>query len=150
LLTRQVLLGFLLTFSPQTGLDYIGRDFQDSLADPLGLIYNPKASVIAHCAEMFKSSGTSTWHRPTVEWLMVYVLTEAAVTPHTIRDGYGSMTVLNAYHEQALELVSNPQITSHFFLLYPVSDLSVENPSKASMAARRERQARPEIPRQLG
>ena len=61
-------------------------------------------SVLAHIAENFVAGGTSRWHYPTVEWLVVYILTEAAVVPHNIRQGRNSTSLLTAYQDIAREL----------------------------------------------
>ena len=65
-------------------------------------------SVLAHIAENFVASGTSKWHYPTVEWLVIYILTEAAVVPHNIRQGRNSTSLLTAYQDIARDLVSSP------------------------------------------
>lgn len=65
-------------------------------------------SVLAHIAENFVASGTSKWHYPTVEWLVIYILTEAAVVPHNIRQGRNSTSLLTAYQDIARDLVSPP------------------------------------------
>lgn len=68
-------------------------------------------SVLAHIAESFMHSGTSRWHYPTVEWLVVYILTEAAVVPHNIRQGRNSTSLLTAYQDLAREMVSLPPLS---------------------------------------
>ena len=67
-------------------------------------MWDPDASYLAHTAETFLDSGTRRWHRKTVEWLMVYLMTEAVGTPHNIRQGRSSITLLNGYHEVAQDL----------------------------------------------
>src|SRR5204863_8644144 len=95
---------FLLTFSPQPGVDYLGQNFQNWLNKPNDLMWDPDASYLAHTAETFLDSGTRRWHRKTVEWLMVYLMTEAVGTPHNIRQARRSITLLNGYHEVAQDL----------------------------------------------
>ena len=100
--------GFVLTFSNQTGVDYLGQPFRDWLEQPDQFMADSDVSVLAHTAENFVASGTSRWHYPTVEWLVVYILTEAAVVPHNIRQGRNSTSLLTAYQDLARELVSPP------------------------------------------
>ena len=71
---------------------------------PHDLMNNSDANSLAHVAEAFLDSGTSRWHRRTVEWLVVYLFTEAVGTPHNIRQGRSSITLLNGYHEVAQDL----------------------------------------------
>jgi hypothetical protein len=73
-------------------------------------MWNPDASYLAHTAETFLESGTKKWHRKTVEWLVVYLMTEAAGTPHNIRHGRSSITLLNGYHEIAQDLKEQQQL----------------------------------------
>ncbi|ORY58220.1 uncharacterized protein BCR38DRAFT_353305 [Pseudomassariella vexata] len=92
--------GFLLTFGNTTGVDYLSRDFESCLKLPNDVILQqPEFSVIAHVMTAFENSGTSRWHRRTVEWLVVYLFTESAVTPHSMRGGMNAISPLNAYKE---------------------------------------------------
>ena len=102
--------GFVLTFANQTGVDYLGQPFQDWLNQPESFMADSDVSVLAHIAESFMHSGTSRWHYPTVEWLVVYILTEAAVVPHNIRQGRNSTSLLTAYQDLAREMVSPPPL----------------------------------------
>lgn len=100
--------GFVLTFANQTGVDYLGQPFRDWLDQPEQFMDDSDVSVLAHIAENFVASGTSKWQYPTVEWLVVYILTEAAVVPHNIRQGRNSTSLLTAYQDIARELVGSP------------------------------------------
>ncbi|CAI4215690.1 unnamed protein product [Parascedosporium putredinis] len=70
--------GYLLTFSNSTGVDYLGKPFREWLDQPDQFMHDSEISILAHVAENFIASGTSRWHYPTVEWLIVYLMTEAA------------------------------------------------------------------------
>ncbi|ODA77593.1 hypothetical protein RJ55_07222 [Drechmeria coniospora] len=97
--------GFLLTFSNQSGVDYLGDDFKNHLASRLELVLqDPEASVLGHTMKTFLNGGTSRWGRRTVEWLIVYLFTEAAVAPHNIRHGRIAISYLQAYSNIAKEL----------------------------------------------
>jgi hypothetical protein len=98
--------GYMLSFANQTGVDYLGKPFQEWLDLPEGSLANPDTSCLAHVAECFRDSGVSRWHRKTAEWLVIYVLTEAAITPHGFRQGMTSVPLLTAYQELARDLVS--------------------------------------------
>lgn len=115
--------GFILTFSNQTGVDYLGQPFRKWLDQPDSFMTDSDVSVLAHIAESLTHSGTSRWHYPTVEWLVVYILTEAAVVPHNIRQGRNSTSLLTAYQDLARDMVSFPSMPpSHFPILPPRSE----------------------------
>jgi hypothetical protein len=69
------------------------------------LLTNDDATGLAHCAQAFIESGTDTWHRKSVEWLVVYIMTEMAVTPHNIRKGRQGLSIMGAYRIIAQDLV---------------------------------------------
>ncbi|PKS07399.1 hypothetical protein jhhlp_006001 [Lomentospora prolificans] len=96
--------GYLLTFSNTTGIDYLGKPFREWLDQPDQFMHDSEVSILAHVAENFTASGTSRWHYPTVEWLIVYLMTEAATVPHNIRQGRNSISLLTAYQDIAREL----------------------------------------------
>ncbi|KAI1820000.1 hypothetical protein F4861DRAFT_543366 [Xylaria intraflava] len=96
--------GFVLTFANTCGIDYLTRDFKTLIKSPgYDMLYHRDASVIAHTMHAFKHSGTKRWKRACDEndavWLIVYLITEAAVTPHNIRGGRSATDILDAYME---------------------------------------------------
>jgi len=97
--------GFLLTFSPKPGVDYLGCHFKNSMNPARNILDNPHASAIAHTAATFLDSGTQRWHRKTVEWLAVYLLTEVLAAPNNHRHGCSMLSLPNAYHLIAIDLV---------------------------------------------
>ncbi|PKS08381.1 hypothetical protein jhhlp_005325 [Lomentospora prolificans] len=96
--------GFLLTFSSQPGINYNSNEFPDWLADAENIMDNPRASALAYLSDTFLNSGTSRWHRKTVEWLAVFIMTEIATTPNSIRTGGGCQDLLGAYRDLAVQL----------------------------------------------
>lgn len=101
-----MLAGLLLTLSPAAGVDYLDRDFDKYLNEsPRSIFCNSDASAIAHLHQLFAKTGTSTWHRKTVEWFLVYVFTELGGTPHNIRKGYNVPSVMSAYDTIVQDLV---------------------------------------------
>ena len=90
--------GFLLTLSPMAGINYLDKDFKRHLAEPIDAIfYNEDASAVGHIYQAFANQGTSNWHRRTVEWFLVYLLTEIGVTPHNLRQGCNAPSFESAY-----------------------------------------------------
>lgn len=99
--------GYLLTFSQIPGVDYLDRELKEHLKEPPDLLLtNDDASGVAHVAQAFIETGTDSWHRKSVEWLLVYIMTEMAVTPHNIRKGRQGLSIMGAYRVIAQDLVS--------------------------------------------
>ncbi|KAJ8125447.1 hypothetical protein O1611_g8192 [Lasiodiplodia mahajangana] len=96
--------GFLLTFANTSGIDYLTKDFEKLINSPgYDMLYHRDASVIAHTMHAFQHSGTRRWdctcNESAAIWLVVYLFTEAAVTPHNIRGGRSAVEILDAYME---------------------------------------------------
>jgi len=90
--------GFLLTLSPMAGVNYLDKNFSRHLAEPIDAMFdNDDASAVGHAFQAFQDQGTSSWHRKTVEWFLVYLLTEVGVTPHPIRQGFNAPSFESAY-----------------------------------------------------
>ncbi|KAK5624880.1 hypothetical protein RRF57_000596 [Xylaria bambusicola] len=95
-------LGFVLTFANTSGIDYLTRDFEQLIESPgYDMLYHHDVSVLAHAMHAFKYSGTKRWKRKCKDsaavWLIVYLITEAAVTPNNIRGGRSAIEILDAY-----------------------------------------------------
>ena len=90
--------GFLLTLSPMAGVNYLDKNLSRHLSEPLDTVfYNDNASAVGHVFQAFSEQGSATWHRRTVEWFLVYLLTEVGCTPHNIRQGCNAPTLEMAY-----------------------------------------------------
>ena len=90
--------GFLLTLSPMAGINYLDKNFSTYLAEPVDAMFdNDDASAIGHAFQAFAESGTSTWHRRTVEWFLIYLVTEVGITPHPMRQGFNAPTLESVY-----------------------------------------------------
>ncbi|KAH0565257.1 hypothetical protein GP486_001354 [Trichoglossum hirsutum] len=97
--------GLLLTLSPSTGVNYLDKNFAKHIEDPVEtFLDNDDSSALGHMLQVFADSGTSTWHRKTVEWFLVYLITEIGATPHTVRQGHNSVTVAAAYRNIVQDL----------------------------------------------
>ncbi|KAI9771406.1 MAG: hypothetical protein M1839_002796 [Geoglossum umbratile] len=97
--------GCLLTLSAAVGIDYLDKDFPEYLEDPIQCILeNDDASAIGRAFQAFAETGTSTWHRKTVDWFLVYLITEVGVTPHTYRQGHNAVSVVTAYQHVVQDL----------------------------------------------
>ena len=90
--------GFLLTLSPMAGVNYLDKNFNRHLTEPIDAMFdNDDASAVGHAFQAFADQGTRTWHRRSVEWFLVYLLTEVGVTPHTFRQGCNAPAFESAY-----------------------------------------------------
>ena len=90
--------GFLLSLSPMAGVNYLDKNFKRHLSEPLDAFFdNDDASAVGHVFQAFAEQGTKTWHRKTVEWFLVYLITEVGVTPHNFRQGFNAPSFESAY-----------------------------------------------------
>ena len=88
------------------GVNYIDKNLKRHIEDPISAILeNDDASAIAFTLDEFKGQGTSNWHRRSVEWLIVHLLTEIGVTPHVDRQGFNAPSLDIAYQEVIQNLV---------------------------------------------
>ncbi|KAG9236267.1 hypothetical protein BJ875DRAFT_372475 [Amylocarpus encephaloides] len=91
--------GFLLTQSPSSGIDFLNTRFSERLLDtPEVLIRDPDVSAIAHIFDTLQD-GTNTWPSKSVEWLLVYIITEVSMTPHNIREGFSVPSIIESYEK---------------------------------------------------
>ena len=98
--------GVLLTFFPAMGVNYIDKDLKTHLKEPPeGQFDNADASVLSQVWKMFSTKGIDEWHQNTVEWFMIYLITELAATPHTLSQGYNAPSLPMAYHLIVQDLV---------------------------------------------
>ena len=80
------------------GVNYLDKNFNRHLSEPLDALFdNDDASAVGHVFQAFADQGTKTWHRKTVEWFLVYLLTEVGVTPHNMRQGFNAPSFESAY-----------------------------------------------------
>ncbi|CAD6589105.1 MAG: hypothetical protein ASARMPREDX12_003591 [Alectoria sarmentosa] len=90
--------GFLLSLSPMAGINYLDKNFHKHLSEPIDALFdNGDAFAIGHVFEAFADQGTKTWHRKTIEWFLVYLITEVGVTPHNFRQGCNAPSFESAY-----------------------------------------------------
>lgn len=92
--------------SPAAGVDYLNTNLPHFLdMSRKELCQETFASATAQVFLEFSETGTQTWFRKTVEWFLVYLITEVAVTPHNIRQGYSVPSLMDAYDSIVHELV---------------------------------------------
>ncbi|KAI0023918.1 hypothetical protein F4780DRAFT_684919 [Xylariomycetidae sp. FL0641] len=97
--------GFLLTLSPAAGVDYLNTNLPHYLRmSQTELSQDNFASAIGEVYREFAESGTNTWFRKTVEWFMIYLITEVGATPHNIRQGYSVPSLMDALDSVVHEL----------------------------------------------
>ena len=96
-----------MTMSSAAGIDYLNRDLPKYLEQPTDMVQdNPDASVVGNILHQFEATGTREWHKETVEWFLVYLVTELGGTPHNIRDGLNAVSILGALQAVVQDLVS--------------------------------------------
>jgi len=97
----------LLTLSSIHGLNYLDRLFETHLKEPRDSISdNDVASATAFVSKRFEDKDTQHWPEISVEWFMMYLITEVGVTPHADRQGYNAPSLDGAYQDLIQEFVS--------------------------------------------
>ncbi|KAI9856863.1 MAG: hypothetical protein M1824_005237 [Vezdaea acicularis] len=97
--------GCLLTMSPAAGINYLDKNMNDYLKEPPHCRFdNEHTSAIGNVWKEFSNTGTDTWHKKTVEWFMVYLMTEIEATPNNIRQGYNAPSMQDAYQPVVQDL----------------------------------------------
>ena len=100
--------GYLLTLSPMAGVNFLDKNLKQHLSEPLDAMFgNDNASAVGHVFKAFSEQGSTTWHRRTTEWFLVYLLSEVGCTPHALRQGYNAPPMESAYSVVIQDLVSN-------------------------------------------
>ncbi|KAI4203436.1 MAG: hypothetical protein LQ346_001785 [Caloplaca aetnensis] len=90
--------GIVLTLSPMAGVNFLDKRMGQHLCEPVNAIFdNENASAPGYIFSAFADQGTSTWHRRTVEWFLIYLVTEVGATPHAQRQGYNAPELDSAY-----------------------------------------------------
>ena len=92
--------------SAATGVEQIDPDFDLHVKAPLiDRMENPLSSVVWNQMCSFEKMGAAGWGENTVEWLVVYLLTELAVMPNTAHSGLGGLSLTSALQKIVLHLV---------------------------------------------
>ncbi|PGH07860.1 hypothetical protein GX51_01570 [Blastomyces parvus] len=92
--------GFLLTMSAAKGINYLDARLQEYLRQsPDNILLNPGASTVGQTLKAFASTGTSTWEKPTAEWLVVHLATEIGTCPHNDTLGHNQISIVEAYQD---------------------------------------------------
>lgn len=103
--------GVLLTMAAVSGVDYLDKDLAKQLNySKQKREENEDSSGMGFLWERFAKTGTRDWPEKTVEWLLTYILTEFAATPHTIRQGRNAITITSAYQAVVEQLVSTTEV----------------------------------------
>jgi hypothetical protein len=93
--------------SSDTGIHYLDKNLPAYLNfSTEGREDCEDTSVLGYLFKRFEQNGTRYWPEKTVEWFLVYLLTELAVTPHSIRQGNHAMSLITAYERVLERLVS--------------------------------------------
>jgi len=92
--------------APPMGVNYLDKNYSKYVQKPMeSLLDFPHASVIARVYENWAVGGTKYWGKKTVEWFLIYLMTEIACTPHAIQSGYAAPDIALAYHSIVQDLV---------------------------------------------
>lgn len=99
-------IGMLLTMSAATGVDQLHKTFDVDIKEPLEhRLLNRDASVVGNMMHWLQDRGAIGWHDTSVEWFMIYLVTEIAIAPTNITSGRAAISVLSALQGAVLDLV---------------------------------------------
>jgi integrase len=97
--------------SAAKGINYLNSKFHQYLyKPPEEVLKDPEVSGIAHVLNQLMVKGLDTpgyFNRATVEWLLVHIVTELGVTPHTLRHGHNTLGMMPAYQDIFYDLVGD-------------------------------------------
>ncbi|KAK2801874.1 hypothetical protein FQN51_005023 [Onygenales sp. PD_10] len=103
--------GVLLTMSAAKGVNYLDARLQEYLQQSSNdILKNPNASTVGLVLNEFADTGTSTWEKPTAEWLLVYLATELGTCPHNDTLGHSSISMVEGYQDILRDLVRSCDI----------------------------------------
>ncbi|PGH03793.1 hypothetical protein AJ79_07269 [Helicocarpus griseus UAMH5409] len=92
--------GFLLTMSAAKGVNYLDARLQEYIRQSSDeILLNSGASAVGQVLKEFISTGTSTWEKPTAEWLVVHLATEIGTCPHNDTLGHNQISIVEAYQD---------------------------------------------------
>ena len=96
----------LLTMSAATGVEHLHRDFESHVRETMtDRLENPKSSVIGNRIASLQEHGAKDWYERTVEWFMVYLLSEVGCGPQNIYSGRSAVSLRSALHNTVQDLV---------------------------------------------
>ena len=74
--------------SAATGNDQLHRDFRSQIQEPLAArMVNAESSLVANIIRSMEERGTADWHQLTIEWFLVYLVTEISIAPNNLVGG---------------------------------------------------------------
>lgn len=91
--------------SSMKGIDHLNKELADYLEDhPEAMFLKGGGSVIGDMMHNFRNRGTRHWETASPEYFLVYLFTEIGATPHNIRDGRQSISILTAFQHAVQNL----------------------------------------------
>lgn len=101
--------------SAARGINYLDARLQEYLRQsPDNIMLNPGASAVGQTLREFASTGTSTWEKPTAEWLVIHLATEIGACPHNDTLGHNQISIVEAYQDILRELVCSRESSSSY------------------------------------
>ena len=111
-----ILSGFLLTTSPTVGFSYLDLDYKRYIDLPSNAqtqTMRQEYSALENIRERWNAHGTNSWEVKSVHWLMVLLIIELEVAPHSDHTWRKIPDIQNAYLPIVRDLVStNATVTT--------------------------------------
>lgn len=108
------IIGFLLTMLPNVGVNYLSGSMTQELEFPSSSTRSSiELKVFDHIRERFSEhviqTGMISWPSKSMEWFLVYIVTEFLATPHALR-AFNIPEIQNAYLPIVRDLVRSSEI----------------------------------------
>lgn len=80
-----------------TGIDLLHRDFRHHIMQPMrSRMQDPEASVVGSQMRALEKHGADKWYQLTVEYFLIYLVTEIGNTPHNMLSGHSTSSLVSA------------------------------------------------------
>ncbi|KAF2107093.1 hypothetical protein BDV96DRAFT_558370 [Lophiotrema nucula] len=97
-LVRSDFARFLLTMTAPGGVDYIDMNINEHLRlSSEAQAEDEQCSILGLLFEIFSETGSATWYQRSVDWFLVYILTEIAIKPNNYRMGCNAPSMMRTY-----------------------------------------------------
>ncbi|KXS95182.1 hypothetical protein AC578_6596 [Pseudocercospora eumusae] len=87
----------LLTMSAATGVDQLHKHFDIDIKETLlNRLLSPQASIVGNMMHWLKDKGASQWYDHSIEWFLVFLISELGIAPNNMISGRAGSSVLSA------------------------------------------------------
>jgi hypothetical protein len=93
--------------SAAAGVDALHKDFRAHVRDTLhNRLNNPECSVVAQQMRALEKRGAQDWYEHSIEWFLVYLITEISASPSTYASGLSAVSINSAMQSAMQDMVN--------------------------------------------